>query len=344
MTPQLNLQTQLNLKAFNTMGLDVCAAYYVSIVDSSQLELLPQLLCSPSLQSEPLHVLGGGSNIIFNGDVSGIILHVQSKGIRCLEEDDKHILLQVEAGELWDDFIAYCVERNYSGIENLSLIPGTVGAAPIQNIGAYGQEVGDTITQVNCINVYTAQRETFEKDACNFAYRTSCFKQNPSKGLLLESVVFRLDKVFTPNISYQPLATVFKGKKPSLLAVRQAVISLRKSKLPDPHILANTGSFFQNPVVSQADYERLTKLDENIPAYPQSDGSVKLAAAYLIEQCGFKGKTFSDHQVGMHAQQALVLVNYGAATAEQVLSFASEVRGLVLARYGVDLQQEPVII
>ena len=338
------VQTNKNLKALNTMALSVNAAYYLEVNHTDQLTHVSQLLNQPHLNSQPLYLLGGGSNVIFNGDVNGVVVHVNNKGVRCLSEDENNVYLQVEAGEVWDEFVVYCVQNGYSGIENLSLIPGTVGAAPIQNIGAYGQEVGEIIEQVNCVDLYTLQRHIFSRAECAFDYRTSRFKRKPQQGLLVESVVFKLNKSLTYNINYKPLNVVFKDKKPSLSQLRDAVINIRESKLPNPAVLANTGSFFQNPIVSQLEYERLMVFDANIPAYPQADGSVKLAAAYLIEKCGFKGLRYFDNTVGMHAQQALVLVNYGAASAEQVLTLAANVKQTVLERFQVSLEQEPVII
>lgn len=344
MTTLAMMQIDKNLQAFNTMALSVNAAYYFPLQHINQLEELSVFLARSDTQSLPLHLLGGGSNIVFKGDVQGIIVHLLNKGVRCIKEDHEHVFLQVEAGEIWDDFVDYCVVKGYAGIENLSLIPGTVGAAPIQNIGAYGQEVGDTIERVNCVDVYSLKPQSFDKKECEFSYRMSRFKRQPQQGLLVESVVFKLSKVFTPNIGYQPLSAILKGQSPTLSLIRDSIISIRESKLPNPEILANTGSFFQNPVVSAEDFQRLIALDSQIPSYPQADGRVKLAAAYLIEQCGFKGQRYDDSCVGMHAKQALVLVNYGNATADQVLALASKVKAAVHQRFGVCLQQEPVII
>ncbi len=344
MTAPLIIQRNVNLQAANTMGLSVSAEYYACLKQPKDLVEVTAYLAEPGLKKPKLHVLGGGSNVIFKGDVQGLVLHIQTKGIYCLKEDEEQITLQVAAGENWDDFVAYCVKQGFSGIENLSLIPGTVGAAPIQNIGAYGQEVSDTIEQVNCIDIFSGNRQIYTQENCEFAYRQSIFKQLNVQGLLVESVVFRLKKHFIPNIKYHPLSIVFKEDLPTLKRVRDAIIDIRNSKLPNPVQLANTGSFFQNPIVTKPHLQQLLLLDENIPFYPQSSGDIKLAAGYLIEQCGFKGQLFFDGKVGMHALQALVLVNYGNASAKDVLNLAKKVVDSVFERYQVKLVQEPVLI
>ena len=344
MTDKLSLVHNKNLKAFNTMGLAVYASHYLSLYNIEQLAELPQFIQSNNLQELPLILLGGGSNIIFQGDIEGLVLHIKTQGFELLNESSTQVHIKVQAGNSWDDFVAYAVAQGYSGLENLSLIPGSVGAAPIQNIGAYGQEVADIIEHVHCMNVYTGELSVFDNSACEFNYRISRFKAKPERGLLVTAVTFTLSKQFCVNINYQPLLDEFSGKPVTVALVRDTVIAIRQSKLPNPSELANTGSFFQNPVVTKAHFNQLIARDANLPNYPQSDGRVKLAAGYLIEQCGFKGNKSDNGSVSMHSKQALVLVNYGEATAQDVLQLAGNVKKAVFQHYQVQLEQEPVLI
>lgn len=339
-TPMVT-QAHINLAPFNTLALPGLAARYQKISRPQQLPL-------PELMDDKRFILGGGSNLVLTGDFDGLVLHMAIPGKRLLREDGEAWYVEAGAGENWHDFVQWTLAQGWPGLENLSLIPGTVGAAPIQNIGAYGLEVGE------CFHSLTAW--DFEKQAftelshseCRFDYRDSLFKQQGwhlSGRMAITSVVFRLPKRWQANIRYTDLAQELASREinaPTAQDVAHAIIAVRCRKLPDPARIPNTGSFFHNPVVTSEEAERLAGDFPNLPRYPQPDGRVKLAAGWLIEQAGWKGKSLGP--VGMYEKQALVLVNHGGATGDDVKRTMAAVQADVRARFAVDLRPEPVFL
>jgi UDP-N-acetylmuramate dehydrogenase len=347
------IENNVSLKSMNTLAIDVSARYLSRI--TSKADLIEALEFAKD-RDLGVCVLGKGSNIVLTADIEALVLVMAESSMFLLEEDENHVVLQVSAGYEWDDFVAECLHKGWYGLENLSLIPGTVGAAPVQNIGAYGVEVAEHIVAVHCVHIDSGESERIPREACHFAYRDSVFKQAEGQGLIITSVEFSLDKVFTPKLSYAPLAHAFAGQQASAEAafsgpafsgqpvsaeeLRQRVIAIRQSKLPDPANLANAGSFFKNPIVDASQCESLTLRYPNMPLYALKGGLSKLAAGWLIEQAGWKGKALGP--VGMHKDQALVLVNYGGATAKDVECLKQSVVNDVFTRFSVVLEQEPV--
>lgn len=293
----------------------------------------------------PRTVIGEGSNLVLCADLAGLVIRPSMLGVAVVEEDAHEVLIDVQAGENWDRLVAETVTRGWQGLENLSLIPGTVGAAPYQNIGAYGAELADVLVSVRACALDDGHLETFSAERCAFAYRDSFFKSSEPGRWLITSVRLRLRKQAQLNLGYADLRARFDAlpaTQQTVAGVRQLICALRRSKLPDPAVLPNAGSFFKNPLVSSQHYAQLRQRYPDIVAYPQPDGQVKLAAGWLIERAGWKGKREGD--LGMHAQQALVLVNHGEATGSQVLAFAAQVRDTVAAMFAVQLEQEPVVL
>lgn len=332
----LELQPQFDLTAFNTLGLRSVAESYIAITESEQ---IPQLMNYASEHRLPLLWLGGGSNLVLAESVPGIVAQIKLSGVELLESPGRSALLRVGAGELWHNFVRWTLEQGYFGLENLALIPGSVGASPVQNIGAYGVEVGELI---ECVDAYDSQIQQWvnlSAKGCEFGYRDSLFKRNPGR-FVITSVTFRLSRQYHPKLSYAPLAQRFGGRSEvDALEVFNAVCEIRSSKLPDPNKLGNAGSFFKNPVVNQADFETLHLQYPDIPNYPADSGR-KLAAGWLIEQAGLKG--YTDGPVGVHKLQALVLVNYGGASRCELEALAASVTTQVLQKFGVQLEQEPI--
>jgi UDP-N-acetylmuramate dehydrogenase len=291
----------------------------------------------------PLLILGGGSNILFTKDFEGYILRPAIKGIKIINESDTNITLKVGAGEDWDEFVAYCVGRGWGGIENLSLIPGNVGTCPIQNIGAYGVEVKDVITEVEALNISTLKPENFKNNECEFAYRDSIFKRKLKGTHVLTHVSFKLQKQPVFKLDYGKLNEELKRFDGVNLAnIRQAVIDIRDSKLPKPEELGNAGSFFKNPVVEKQKAIALLSEYEDMPSYDQGLGKVKIPAGWLIEKAGWKGKTIGN--VGVHKNQALVLVNYGGAAGSDIYNLATEVQKSVKQMFDIDITMEVNIV
>ena len=332
------------IRAFNTFGMNVKAAFFSQLTDLAQ---LPILLAQPVVQQGPLLWLGGGSNMLFTQDFDGVIIQNCLKGVQLLAEDEQTVLVEAAGGEVWHSFVQYTLQQGWSGLENLSLIPGTVGASPIQNIGAYGVEVKDLIHEVVCADLATGGSEVVLSNAdCHFAYRDSVFKQALAGRYLVTAVRFRLHKTFQPRIGYgdisKALAAMGCSDAPTAQQVSQAVISIRQSKLPDPAVLGNAGSFFKNPIVPREQADALLVQHPTLPHYPQADGNVKLAAGWLIEQAGLKG--YRDGDAAVHDKQALVLVNHGQASGAQMWALASKVRQTVYQQYGVVLDPEPIVL
>jgi UDP-N-acetylmuramate dehydrogenase len=290
--------------------------------------------------------LGGGSNVLFCKDYEGLVIKNSIKGIHVVSEDEQHVLLKVYSGEGWHDLVMHCVANNWGGIENLSLIPGTVGAAPMQNIGAYGVELEKVFVELEALNLHTLELHTFNKQACAFGYRESVFKRQLKGLYFIYSVTIRLDKQPKVSVDYGDILQVLTDKgldqsTASIKDVSDAVIQIRSSKLPDPKVLGNSGSFFKNPVISQDLFNQLQQQYPDIKGFPNEHG-VKVPAAWLIEQCGWKGKRVGE--TGAHAKQALVLVNYGNATGNEVYQMALTIIQSVKDTFGVQLEPEVNII
>ncbi|WP_370398445.1 UDP-N-acetylmuramate dehydrogenase [Tenacibaculum dicentrarchi] len=335
----MNIQENISLKNYNTFGIHVNAKRFVSI---DSLYSLQQLLKS----EKDLFLISGGSNMLLTKDIEKLVIHLNLKGISIDRENENDIYITVNAGENWHDFVLWCVSENYGGIENLSLIPGNVGTCPIQNIGAYGVEVKDTITRVEAIEIETGKLVCFSNEDCNFGYRNSIFK-NASKGkYIITSVCFKLSKKeHKLNTSYGAIEAEFKAKNivnPTIKNVSDAIIAIRKSKLPDPKKIGNSGSFFKNPVISKNHFETLLNQFPLMPHYEISKTEVKVPAGWLIEQCGFKGKRFG--ACGVHEKQALVLVNYGNATGMEIYELAQKIQKTIKDTFSIDLEIEVNII
>ncbi len=339
----MHIQKNISLKPFNTFGITALARWFGVFNNVSDLEELSALPVSrgPGL---PL-VLGGGSNILLTGNVPGIVLKNEISGIEKIGEDNEFVYLQVGAGENWHRFVLYCIEHNYAGVENLSLIPGSTGASPMQNIGAYGVELKDVFFELEAYHLLDKMLVKFKLDDCDFGYRESIFKKKYRDQFVIVTVTFRLRKAARFNTSYGAIAGELEkaGVQPlSIKAISDAVIRIRRSKLPDPAVIGNAGSFFKNPQISDAQFQHLKEKFPAIVAYPQTNDSVKLAAGWLIEQCGWKGYRKGD--AGCHANQALVLINYGNASGKEMYDLSTAILESVQEKFNVQLEREVNIV
>jgi len=326
-----------SLKTYNTFGIDAKARYFFEFTEAEDLSVF--LNSNESWKEERMIVLGQGSNILFLDDFDGLIIHPKVPGIKTVGEDRSFYYIEVGAGEVWDEFVDFCVNYNLGGVENLSLIPGNVGAAPVQNIGAYGQEVCRVVEKVKGFDLEKQQMTEYSVKDCEFAYRDSIFKSYLKNRFIITSVVFRLDKFPEFNLNYGQLEETVKAKgEVTLHSIREAVIEIRTSKLPAVTDLGNAGSFFKNPLVEKEFADKLAVDYEKVPVYPTSDRKVKLAAGWLIEQSGWKGRR--EGNVGVHKDQALVIVNYGGATGKEVWDFSEKVMQAVHEKFGVELERE----
>ena len=339
-THPLTLEHNISLKSFNTFGMDVQAKDFTEITTEAE---IPALLRLINRYEGPVLFLGGGSNLLFTKDFDGLVVKISTKGIEIVDQDEEYVYIRGMAGECWDDFVQFCVALSYGGLENLSLIPGNVGSSPIQNIGAYGVEIKDTFYMLDAVSLKTGEFREFYPEECNFGYRSSVFKHELKGQYLILSVTFRLNRKPHLNTSYGAIAAELEtmGEAASVKSVARAVSNIRRSKLPDPLEIGNAGSFFKNPVVSKSHYEGLKARFPDMPGYPATDGA-KLAAGWMIEQCGWKG--FREGDAGVHARQALVLVNYGNATGNQIFTLAQTIIGSVENKFGVKLEPEVNII
>ncbi|MEY4616336.1 MAG: UDP-N-acetylenolpyruvoylglucosamine reductase [Pseudomonadota bacterium] len=332
------IQNDVDLSSLNTLRVPAKATYFSAFKTVSE---LTQILNEHRMLTSKILCLGSGSNILFTQDFDGLILKNEILGIHEVEETEESILLRVGAGVIWHEFVEFCLLKGWAGIENLSLIPGTVGAAPIQNIGAYGVEVKDTIEWVEIIDIATGELSEIQASDCHFGYRDSIFKGEAKGKFIVTGVCFRLKKKTKVNISYGAIEGELKKRNiedPSIQDVAQVVMAIRRSKLPDPKLIGNAGSFFKNPVVSQDQFDELKNKHPNIVSYPDKTGNVKLAAGWLIEQVGLKG--FREGNCGVHKDQALVLVNYGGAKGWEILALANKVKQVVYAQFSVALETE----
>ncbi|MDX2063641.1 MAG: UDP-N-acetylmuramate dehydrogenase [Bacteroidia bacterium] len=346
LTLPLSIHNDYPLDRLNTFGVRARGRYYVKVTHPAQ---VAELVAKRPFQENPRFMLGGGSNILFRGDYPGLIIHVAIDYISIASIDPEYYFVEAGAGVDWHDFVLYAVQRGWAGIENLALIPGTVGGAPIQNIGAYGAEVADCIERVNAYDFFEDEFVVFTNAECRFGYRDSVFKHPDNRSrYCVTSVVFRLQRTKNPRLrlDYPALKDALHERKiyePTLGDVCETVIAIRQSKLPDPYLLGNTGSFFKNPVVDVAQAEALLKAHPTAPNYPKRDGSgVKIPAAWLIEQCGWKGKRLGP--VGTYDKHALVLVNHGGATGADVLKVAEAIEADVEAKFGIELEREVQVV
>ena len=332
----------VSLQPYNTFGIDVSARYWVTITSTADLQ---QLLRHPEYQSIPKLILGGGSNVLFTQHFEGMVIKMDIQGIEVIEENEDDGWIKAGAGVNWHQLVLHCIEEGYGGIENMSLIPGTVGAAPMQNIGAYGVEIKDVFVALEAVEIASGTIVTFDHARCQFGYRSSVFKNELKGKYIITSVTLRLAKKPVINTSYGAIEETLSrlladrpGAAPSIRDVSQAVISIRQSKLPDPTQIGNAGSFFKNPVISRQQYEALTTRYEGIPGYIVSDQEVKVPAGWLIEQCGWKGKRLG--AIGVHDKQALVLVNYGGGRGEELKELAYQIKKSVKQTFDIDIEPE----
>ncbi|MFP6556816.1 UDP-N-acetylmuramate dehydrogenase [Paraburkholderia sp. B3] len=329
------------LRAHNTFGFDVRARLACRIDTEAA---LTEAARDPRAAGLATLVLGGGSNIVLTRDFDGLVLLVALRGRRVVREDEEAWYVEAAAGENWHDFVAWTLEAGMPGLENLALIPGTVGAAPIQNIGAYGLEMAERCVSVRMIEMASGAVVEFDAAQCAFGYRDSFFKREGRDRYVITAVTFRLPKQWRPNAAYTDLARALaesgRAEAPDARAVFDAVVAVRRAKLPDPQLLGNAGSFFKNPVIDAAQFDVLLEREPQIVSYRQADGRVKLAAGWLIDRCGWKGRAL--RTAAVHDRQALVLVNRGGATGADILELAQAIRRDVEARFGVLLEQEPV--
>lgn len=325
-----------SLKAYNTFGIDARARWLSSFANQEEL--------SGSLNGQPLLILGGGSNILFTHDFDGLVLRNEIKGIELVREDEQYVYIRAGAGERWHGFIQHALQRNWAGVENLSLIPGSVGAAPMQNIGAYGVEIKDVFHELSAYHLEEKKVYTFSLNDCEFGYRESAFKQRYKGQFVILDVTFRLTRVPHFHTEYGDIRTELEKmgvQELTIQAVSDAVIHIRRTKLPDPAEIGNAGSFFKNPTVSPAQFDVLKASFPDIVGYHRPVG-IKLAAGWLIEQCGWKGYRKGD--AGCHARQALVLVNYGHASGREIYDLSEEILQSVKTKFGVELEREVNII
>ncbi|MBO3099550.1 UDP-N-acetylmuramate dehydrogenase [Gelidibacter pelagius] len=337
----MHIQENISLKPYNTFGLEARARYFVKV------ETIQDLKEALSLDAYPeKFILGGGSNMLLTKDLDCLVIHLVLKGIEITDQDEDVVFVKAYAGENWHQFVLWCLEHNFGGIENLSLIPGNVGTAPIQNIGAYGVELKDVFESCDALNIKTKVIETFTKDACQFGYRESVFKQDKKHHYVIVSTTLRLSKhQHQLHTEYGAITKELETMgviDPTIQDISKAVISIRESKLPNPKEIGNSGSFFKNPVISNILFEELKINFPDIPSYIVSPNEVKVPAGWLIEKSGFKGKTFNNY--GVHKKQALVLVNYGNAKGSDILGLAKLIQKTIKQIFGITIETEVNII
>jgi len=337
----LKIEHNTSLKKYNTFGIDVKATEFMEI--DSEKDLVQTLTIH---KKKDIFILSGGSNMLLTKDLNALVLHIAIKGITIDEQVNNSVVVSANAGENWHDFVQFCIENNFGGLENLSLIPGYVGSAPIQNIGAYGVELKDCFISCEAIHTSSGEKRLFTKKDCNFGYRNSIFKNQLKGTYIITKVTFRLTtKPHSLNTSYGAIEKALKDKKilnPSIKDVSEAVITIRKSKLPDPLEIGNSGSFFKNPVISSEAFKNLQKSYPDIPSYQIDKNNTKVPAGWLIEQCGFKGKRWGD--AGVHSKQALVLVNHGDASGQEILELSKKIQKTVNETFKIVLETEVNII
>ncbi|SDG83800.1 UDP-N-acetylmuramate dehydrogenase [Pseudomonas flavescens] len=335
------VEAGVSLKAYNTFGVDVAARYFAEAHDDEQVR---QALDAARERQVPLLVLGGGSNLLLTADVEALVLRMASRGIRLLVDDGQRVEIEAQAGEPWHGFVQWTLRQGFAGLENLSLIPGTVGASPVQNIGAYGVELKDCFIGLTALDRHSGEIREFDRQDCAFAYRDSLFKRESGRWIILR-VRFALSRNAPLHLDYGPVRQRLAEQgieAPNASDVSRAICAIRSEKLPDPAVLGNAGSFFKNPLVPAELAQRLRQSHADLVAYPQADGQMKLAAGWLIEKAGWKG--FRDGDAGVHRLQALVLVNHGQASGPQLLALAQRIQADIAERFGVSLDIEPNVL
>ena len=333
----MNIQQNISLKNYNTFGIDVVAKQFI---EANSIQELKEIIS----KEKDVFLLGGGSNMLLTSNIKKLVVHLNFKGIIVNDTNKNNVFITAEAGENWHEFVLWCVSQNYGGLENLSLIPGNVGTSPIQNIGAYGVEIKDTFHQLEALEIETGKIKTFKKAACNFGYRNSVFKNELKGKYIITNVTFKLTKsTHITNTSYGAISSLLSSiKNPTIKDISNAIIAIRESKLPDPKKIGNSGSFFKNPVIDLNSFDKLQERYPEVPFYKVSDEEIKIPAGWLIEQCGFKGKRFGD--AGVHKNQALVLVNYGNASGEEIYELAQKIQRKVKTLFNISLEIEVNII
>jgi UDP-N-acetylmuramate dehydrogenase len=337
----MQLRENISLKSYNTFGIDVTASRFAEVTSKSE---VLSFFRNPEKVTDPLLILGRGSNVLFTKNFPGTILKISTKGIQQVSEDNDQVFVRASAGENWDDLVRFCVEKGWGGLENLSLIPGNAGTSPVQNVGAYGVEVRDTLYELTAFDIASREERIFTKEECEFGYRDSIFKSHYKGRFIILDVTFRLRKQPVLSLDYGNIReelSVLKVGTPTIRDVRTAVCNIRQRKLPDPAILGNAGSFFKNPVISARQFQSLQATFPNIVSFPQ-DGMIKLAAAWMIESCGWKGKRTGN--AGIHELQPLVIVNYGNATGSEIFHLGCEIQQSVYEKFGVLLETEVNVI
>jgi len=337
----VNIQENISLKNYNTFGIDVKARFFVEITGLVQLQKVLELKAYPKK-----FIISGGSNMLLTKDIDALVVHLKLKGISIVEENENFVEVKAMAGENWHELVMWSLEQGFGGLENLSLIPGNVGTAPIQNIGAYGVELKDVFVSCAAMDVKTGELEGFDNEACEFGYRESIFKNRAKDKYIITSIVLKLTKKdHVLHTGYGSIENELKEKgivHPTIRDISDAVIAIRRSKLPDPKEIGNSGSFFKNPVISQKAFDKFIKKYPNAPFYEMDDNQFKIPAGWLVEQCGFKGKRFGD--AGVHEKQALVLVNHGSATGKEILDLSKKIQDEVQKTFKIKIQPEVNII
>lgn len=336
------IRENISLKHLNTFGIDAIGKFYTEINSINDLQTL---VSDKIFQTSEKLIVGGGSNMLFTKNFEGLVLKNNLKGIEVVKEDAEFVEVRSAAGEVWHDFVMWCIDKNYGGLENLSLVPGCVGASPMQNIGAYGVEIKDVFSELEAHEVETGKKQTFNKAQCKFGYRESVFKHELKNKFIITSVTFRLSKKPKVNTSYGAISSELEAmgvKEPGIKDVSQAVINIRSSKLPDPKVIGNAGSFFKNPEVDKSVYQNLKIRFSGLVAYEMENGKYKLAAGWLIEKAGLKG--YVSGNAAVHDKQALVLVNKGNATGKEIYDLSEHVLQTVFSKFGIQLEREVNII
>ncbi|MFV5699458.1 UDP-N-acetylmuramate dehydrogenase [Flavobacterium sp. ZT3R17] len=330
-----------SLKKHNTFGIEAKAKQFVAVHSSEELKTILQ-----ENKSQKKFILGGGSNMLLTKDIDALVIHIDLKGKKIIEENDDFVWVESQAGESWHEFVLWTINQNFGGLENMSLIPGNVGTTPVQNIGAYGTEIKDTFVSCESMTIENQEIKTFTKEECQFGYRESVFKNESKDKYVITSVVFKLTKRnHKINTSYGDITSELEKNNitnPTLKDVSNAVIAIRQSKLPDPKQLGNSGSFFKNPILLKSDFEKIHQQFPEMKYYDVSETEVKVPAGWLIEQAGFKGKRFGD--AGIHKNQALVLVNYGNATGQEILNISKDIQATIFKTFGIHIEAEVNVI
>lgn len=337
----MRVQENVSLKRLNSFGIDASARYFVEVADQEE---VAAFVSEKHFADQPLLILGGGSNLLLRHNFEGVVLKVGFSGIELLLEDNDHYYLEVGAGENWHGLVMHCVANGYAGIENLSLIPGNVGAAPMQNIGAYGVELQDVFEKLEATEIRSGEYREFSIDECQFRYRDSVFKNELQGKYVITSVTLRLSKSAQLNTSYGAIEEELEAMnigEVDINSISQAVINIRNSKLPDPDVLGNAGSFFKNPIISEEEFLQLRSEYSDVVSYP-ADTGVKIAAGWLIDQCGWKGKRIGN--AGVHENHALVLANYGNATGDEIYKLSEEILNSVRTKFKITLEREVNVV